>query len=990
MEHLTETGHEITGIKRMEGILRENEERFRLISETLPIGVFEVNCEGQCLYTNTRWQEIFGMTLAESLTTELSQWFHPEEREAIWEEWSAAMDQFSGFSKECRILTQKGEVRWIYLRSAPVFHDAGIRYTGTAEEITKRKQAEEALRRSEETARQMAQENAVMAEIGRIINSTLNIDEVYERFAEEVKKLIPFDRIVINTINIENDTVINVYISGKGVLDRETGKTYSLKGSGNAEMVRTKSTLLIQTEDFNESEERFPMLLSTFQAGFRSILNVPLFSKGKIIGGLLLRSFKPYAYTDKEVRLAERIGDLIAGAIANAQLFLERQKAEGALRVSEDRYRDLVEHSQDLICIHDLEGRTHSVNEAGAKLLGYEKNELLKINFRDMLAPKVKDQFERYIAELKRDGFSKGFMLVRTKNGENRIWEYNSSLRTEGISTPLVRGMAHDITERKRAEKALQKSREELLTQHEELNRLYKEMEIVKEEWETTMNCLGDMVLLTNSEGQVKRCNQVFKDFVKRTDAEILTQNWEDLLHRHQIITNKFYEKGIEAFHKPTGRWFILSSYPYQDGKGGKVIGSVIAIHDTTELKRIAETLETRNREIEENRMKLQQALDHISSLIRKVMKEKGFHPDSTNPYLKKCYETLNCDNRDCRCFGKEALKCWEIVGMYCKSKIQWALEKKCNNCNTCPVYLRSTSDPIYQIGEQFTKMMHLLEAKNGELKNAYRELKETQTKILQQEKMASIGQLAAGVAHEINNPMAFISSNLGTLGKYVDRLNEFIQTQSEAIASLESAEMKESVRVKKEALKLDFILEDIKELVKESLEGTDRVRKIVQGLKAFARVDEADNKNTDINECIESTINIVWNELKYKAILKRDFGDIPLTKCFPQQLNQVVMNILTNAVHSIEKQGEIAVKTWSKEGFIYIAISDTGCGIPKENLHRIFEPFFTTKEVGKGTGLGLSIAYEIVKKHKGEITVQSEVGRGTTFIVEIPIVVEG
>lgn len=987
MEHLIETGPEITGTKKTEGIIRENEERFRLISETLPIGVFEVNGEGQCLYTNTRWQEIFGITFAESLTAELSRWFHPEEGEAIWREWSIAMDQFSSFSKECRILNQRGEVRWIHFRSAPVFHDTGIRYTGTVEEITKRKEVEETLRRSEETARQMAHENAVMAEIGRIINSTLNIDEVYERFAEEVRKLIPFDRIVINTIDIEKDALTNVYIAGKGVMDRKLGESYSLKGSGNAEMVRTKSTLLIQTEDFNEYKEQFPTLLSTFQAGFRSIMNVPLFSKGRVIGGLLLRSFKPYAYTDKEVRLAEKIGDQIAGAIANAQLFVERQKAEEALRASEDRYRDLVEHSQDLICTHDLEGRIHSINEAGTKLLGYEQSELLNINFKEILSPKVKDEFDRYIAELKRDGFSKGLMVVQTKKGENRIWEYNSSLRTEGISTPVVRGMAHDITKRKAAERALRKSREELLKQHEELNRLYKEMGIIKEEWETTMNCLGDMILLADSKGQVKRCNQVFKDFVNKTDDEIISRNWEDLLHQHQIMTIKFYEKGIEALHKPTGRWFILNSYPYRDIKDGKVIGSVIAIHDTTELKRIAETLEIRNREIEENRMKLQRALDHISSLIHQVLKEKGFRLDSTNPYLKKCYEILNCDNRDCRCFGKEALKCWEIVGIYCKSKIQWALGKKCNNCNTCPVYLQSASDPIYQISERFIKMMHLLETKNKELKNAYRELKETQTKILQQEKMASIGQLAAGVAHEINNPMAFISSNLGTLEKYVDRLNEFIHIQSEAIASLESAERKESVRVKKEALKLDFILEDIKELVKESLEGSERVRKIVQGLKTFARVDEAEYKYADINECIESTINIVWNELKYKAALKKDFGDLPQTKCYPQQLNQVFMNLLVNGAHAIEKQGEITIKTWPENGSIFVAISDTGWGIPEENLPKIFEPFFTTKEVGKGTGLGLSIVYEIVKKHKGEITVQSKVGRGTTFVVKLPIV---
>ena len=200
-------------------------------------------------------------------------------------------------------------------------------------------------RKSEETARRLSQENATMAEIGRIISSTLNIEEVYERFAEEVQKLIPFDRIVINTMNIEKATVMNVYMAGKGIIGRKIGEIYPLEGSGNAEMVRTKSSILIQTEDFNEYKDHFPMLLSTFQAGFRSIMNVPLFSKGQLMGGLLLRSFKPYAYTDKDVRLAERVSSQIAGAIANAQLFMEHMRAEEALKKSEEK---LMESNEEL------------------------------------------------------------------------------------------------------------------------------------------------------------------------------------------------------------------------------------------------------------------------------------------------------------------------------------------------------------------------------------------------------------------------------------------------------------------------------------------------------------------------------------------------------------------------------------------------------------------------------------------------------------------
>jgi len=164
-------------------------------------------------------------------------------------------------------------------------------------------------------------------------------------------------------------------------------------------------------------------------------------------------------------------------------------------------------------------------------------------------------------------------------------------------------------------------------------------------------------------------------------------------------------------------------------------------------------------------------------------------------------------------------------------------------------------------------------------------------------------------------------------------------------------------------------------------------VQKIIQGLNRFSRVDDAEYKDANINECIESSINIVWNELKHKATLHKDYGNLPLTKGYPQKLNQVFINLLINAIHAIEKKGKIRIKTWEKDGSIWVTVSDTGCGISQENQSKIFEPFFTTKEVGKGTGLGLSITYEIVQRHKGDITVKSEVGKGTAFTIRIPVV---
>ena len=287
------------------------------------------------------------------------------------------------------------------------------------------------------------------------------------------------------------------------------------------------------------------------------------------------------------------------------------------------------------------------------------------------------------------------------------------------------------------------------------------------------------------------------------------------------------------------------------------------------------------------------------------------------------------------------------------------------------------------EIDENRKHIQHALER----LEKAYEELKASQLKVLQQEKMASIGQLAAGVAHELNNPMSFISSNLSTLDKYVHRLIDFIGTQSEIIESFKNKAAVKKAEEKRKKIKLDYILEDLKVMLKESLDGSDRVKKIVYELNCFSRMDEEEYKEADINECIDSAIIIVWNELKYKSTLEKNYGNLPHTKCYSRQINQIFVNLLINAVNSIADKGVIKIKTWHKDGFIFMEVSDTGVGIPRQNLIKIFEPFFTTKDAGKGTGLGLSITYEIVQRHKGEITVKSEVGRGTTFTIRIPVV---
>lgn len=309
---------------------------------------------------------------------------------------------------------------------------------------------------------------------------------------------------------------------------------------------------------------------------------------------------------------------------------------------------------------------------------------------------------------------------------------------------------------------------------------------------------------------------------------------------------------------------------------------------------------------------------------------------------------------------------------------------------------LAAMNDKLLYTNKELQKEIAERKLAEGRLEKAYTELKNAQMQMVQQEKMASIGQLAAGVAHEINNPMGFIISNLSSLKGYTGKIAAFLKVQDETVAELTKVCVEKNVNEKmtslfqrlkeaKRSQKIDYIMGDTEDLIKETQEGADRVKNIVQDLKGFARMTIDDSTLADINAGLESTINIIWNELKYKATLEKDFGDIPLIECNLGQLNQVFMNILLNAAQAIDIQGEIHIKTWAENDNVLVSIADTGCGMPPEVINRIFEPFFTTKEVGKGTGLGLSICYEIIKKHCGEIKVDSKTGEGTTFTVKIP-----
>jgi signal transduction histidine kinase len=275
-------------------------------------------------------------------------------------------------------------------------------------------------------------------------------------------------------------------------------------------------------------------------------------------------------------------------------------------------------------------------------------------------------------------------------------------------------------------------------------------------------------------------------------------------------------------------------------------------------------------------------------------------------------------------------------------------------------------------------KALLALKNKHMELSTLSEQLKMANRQLLQSEKMAAIGQLAAGVAHEINNPVGFVASNLKTLVGYVRQLLELVDQMNE----LGGGQLQQM----KLRYDYDFIREDINGLLTESAEGVDRVKKIISALRDFSHIGDDTFAPTDLHEGIENTLKVVNNEIKYKADVIREYGELPQVECIAAQINQVVLNLLVNSAHAIEDFGRIVIRTGVARNQAFIEIEDNGCGIPAELQQQIFDPFFTTKPVGKGTGLGLALSFNIMEKHNGQISLRSESGKGCCFRISLPL----
>ncbi len=472
----------------------------------------------------------------------------------------------------------------------------------------------------------------------------------------------------------------------------------------------------------------------------------------------------------------------------------------------------------------------------------------------------------------------------------------------------------------------------------------------------------------------------------------------DELYSNYSSGQSKIGSLRAEGWYENIGgkrRYIFFEAAPVRNSKQ-EVIAAVETLEDITERKIIETELAESNRSLKMNHAKLEElfaqvargkreweeTLDHLRDFIiltdsdHRVRRFNKLLADATG---RKITKLVGLDWRDLmRVAGFDFVSFNGTIGEI--------FHKKTGNTYDIFVYPLEVGSQIegYVVSLNDTTQLRVA---SQELQKAYLELKDAQMHIFQQEKMASIGQLAAGVAHEINNPMGFVSSNLTTLGKYMERLTEYITAGELAIESCRGDEAEKLKNLKK-SLKIDYISDDSRLLISESQDGASRVRRIVQDLMSFSRADQAETVPVNLNDVLDTAINFAGNEIKYIATINREFGDLPEIKCSSQQLNQVFLNLLVNAGHAMSgtQDGIITIRSWCEGDYACVSITDSGCGIPEDIRQKIFDPFFTTKEVGKGTGLGLSISHEILKKHGGDITVESEIGVGSTFTVRLPV----
>jgi PAS domain S-box-containing protein len=653
-------------------------------------------------------------------------------------------------------------------------------------------------------------------------------------------------------------------------------------------------------------------------------------------------------------------------------------------------YRAIIQNAGDIILLLSISGDILYVNKEAVNSYGYTEEELLSMDVFTLRnqnkIDSVKEQFEKS---------KSGAVEFVTKHFRKDGSYFIAGVKATCIDVSnkkYVLSIVRDITER--------------LKEKEEI---YKLAYIIENSKDAIINITLENIISSWNKGAEELYGYA-KYEVLGKNVNILFQN--DRLNEIDIIINKIRKNEMirpyETLRKKKNNVAIdVSSMvsPICDLEG-IIIGASINERDITSKKETT-------REIETITIAMEQSASAI--IITNI--------DGNMEYVNKKFELITGYKKD-QLIGKSInilnsmiqykdffKRMWKII----KNGKEWKGEFYNKTKDGSLFWWDSSISPVKDeqgriikflaVAEDITEKKNFIEEitqKNIDLEKALNSLKEIQMHLVQEDKMASVGQLSAGIAHEINNPLGFVSSNFNTLKKYMNNFKEYIfeyrklkNTLSESCITLAQDEI-EKINTLEEN-KMEYIINDLDCLFEDTENGLNRIKKIVISLGNFAHENSNDTcEDYSLNQGIEDTLVIAQNELKYVIDIKINLiTNIPLIKANPGEINQVLLNILLNSSYSIKEKkkkyqdyiGELNIKTWNDDDFVYCSIEDNGIGMPKENINKVFNPFFTTKPIGKGTGLGLSISYNIiVNKHKGDIKLESIVGKGTKFTLILPI----
>lgn len=1013
--------------KAAEQALQHSEHELRTVIDFSPVAMVVTDADGRILRLNQRFTELFGYTLQD--LPDVEHWWQlaypdPAYRANLSQEWQrraelATRTQTSPEPMEARVRCKDGSERHVRGSLTVVQH----RHIVTLEDLTETKQAEQRMMRL----------GKLYAALNQCNEHIMRCDAKEVLFPLVCRDAVQIGGLTMAWIGLIDEASKMVYPAAQfGIgIDYLKGIQISVDGDSPYGRGPTGRALRDDWPFWCQDFQHDPVTESWHERGalygWAASASIPLHQDGRVVGGLTV-------YADSMNFFDEAIRNLLQEMASNISFALDKFAQHAANAAQHQKLVSIQNELQttlnaipDLMFEVDVFGRIMQAHVPLDAWVPIPPQQAIGKTINEFLPPEAADICLAALQEAELQGRSFGKQYALTAIKEERWYELSIAKRPVESGQPsrfIV--LAREITERKR----------------DEMQRL-KLLQAVEQSPNT--------IVITDLDANIEYANPAFSRATGypleealgknprilqsgKTDRAAYNEMWSNLT-QGKVWRGEFINK------RKDGTEYIesvqISPVKQPDGR----ISNYLAIKEDITASKLMQDRILRNRYRMEALLKINAAggsmpekdflklgLEYAERLTSSQISfihfvnsdgdsiELGAWSEATTAhYCTASYDAHYPVSQagiwaDCLRQGRAI-----IFNDYANASEKRGLpdgHAVLNRFMSIPVieegvvrviigvgnkeqdYTDDDLEVVQLIGNDLWRIIRRVRAEEA-LKQAFVEQRELNTRLaaarsqlLQSEKMASIGILAAGVAHEINNPIGYVNSNLGTLEKYLADIFLVMNKHDELCELLNppNPEVAEMKQLKKD-LNIDFIKGDIKSLLKESREGLERVKKIILDLKNFSRQESEENWQwADLHKGIESTLTIVWNELKYKCELIKEYDDLPQIYCMPSQLNQVFMNLLVNAAQAIHTRGTITIRTGHNHEHVWIEINDTGSGIPPDVLPRIFDPFFTTKPVGTGTGLGLPVSYGIIEKHHGKIDVKSEVGKGSTFRVTLPI----